>query len=919
MTIDRWSQINEIFHAAVALDPQQRDSYLAEVCGADSGLRKELENLVAGHESAQASQQTAFIRGAVQQLAGREDDEPVVPGHDFGPYRVIREIGRGGMGRVFLAERADHEFSRRVAIKLIKRGMDTDAIIRRFRNEREILASLDHPNIARLLDGGTSRDGLPYFVMEYIEGQPIDSFCDERRYSISERLRLFRKVCAAVTYAHQHLVVHRDIKPSNTLVTAEGEPKLLDFGIARVVPTGESSETTASLTGPILMTPEYASPEQILGLPASTLTDVYSLGVVLYRLLTGASPYAFRTPAELREVICHVEPKRPSAAVVDVQSRASAGGVDSAGSAPEGSLERTRKRLQGDLDNIVLMAMRKEANRRYQSVEQFSEDIRRHLESLPVLARGESPSYRVAKFTHRHRAVVTAALAATLILLGGIVTTSLEARRARAQEQLAKEARARAERRFNEVRKLARTVLFDYHDAIKNLPGATPVRERLVRDALQYLDGLAAEAANDRSLLRELANAYERVADVQGGTMEANLGNTAGAIESGNKALRIRESLLASDPQDKGVQRELAASYYKVGALLWETGDISGATDYVRQALRFREALANADPGDTARQRELSAALDRLGMLLLEQGNAAEALKYYRRSLEIETALPPAEQVLESTRRPMSVVYEHIGSALLQMDDLPAALENNSRALSIRAGLSKDFPLNADYKRTLQVSYYNQGEILARMGRIRAALDSYLADVAICEQLHRADPRNEQYRGDLAYGLIRVGDMLFKLARYPEALTNYKRSHDLRSADVKSDPTNLWKRSSLIEAKAKICKILATAHRADEAQEPCSDAFSMMQATVLDPGNAVIRSFFGDTYADLADGDATLALDRSLSAAERRKHWQSAHNLYVRSLEIWQDLGKRNILVQADRGKDEIVSQKIARCDSALQ
>src|SRR4029077_590638 len=256
---------------------------------------------------------------------------------DFGPYRVIREIGRGGMGRVFLAERADHEFSRRVAIKLIKRGMDTDAIIRRFRNEREILASLDHPNIARLLDGGTCRDGLPYFVMEYIEGQPIDCFCDERRYSISERLRLFRKVCAAVTYAHQHLVVHRDIKPSNTLVTAEGEPKLLDFGIARLVRTGESSETTASLTGPILMTPEYASPEQILGLPASTLTDVYSLAVVLYRLLTGASPYVFRTPADLREVICHVEPKRPSAALVDVQSRTSAGIVDSAGSEPAGS------------------------------------------------------------------------------------------------------------------------------------------------------------------------------------------------------------------------------------------------------------------------------------------------------------------------------------------------------------------------------------------------------------------------------------------------------------------------------------------------------------------------------------------------------------------------------------------------------
>jgi serine/threonine protein kinase/tetratricopeptide (TPR) repeat protein len=914
MNPDRWRQVNELFHAALAIDGQKREAYLAEVCQ-DVGLRQEVEKLIAGHESAEASMQTASVREAVQQFF--QDDETLTIGQDFGAYRVVREIGRGGMGRVFLAERADEEFHRRVAIKLIKRGMDTDSVIRHFRNEREILASLDHPNIARLFDGGTSSDGLPYFVMEYIEGQPIDSFCDERKYTVTERLQLFRKVCAAVAYAHQHLVIHRDIKPSNILVTSEGDPKLVDFGIARLLQT-DSDAATATMTGFHLMTPEYASPEQVLGQPANTLTDVYSLGVVLYRLLTGTSPYEVRnrSPQQIAEAICRLEPKRPSTAAVEPHFSDGLAG-EPRGAMQKGSNEHLRKRLQGDLDNIVLMAMRKESHRRYQSVEQFSEDIRRHIDSLPVLARDDTIRYRLTKFTRRHRRAVAAGSLAAVMMIAGVVTTTFEARRARVQEQLAKEAQAKAERRFNEVRQLAHSVLFDYHDAIKNLPGATPVRERLVRDSLKYLDGLAREATGDRTLSRELANAYERVADVQGGTMEANLGNTAGAIESGKKALQIRTSLLASDPKDRGVQRELASSYFKVGTLLWETGDMPGAADYLRKAVLLREDLAKAQPTDMEPHYELAASYDRMGMFLLEQGDAAGALTFHRRSLAIYTSVQDLEQARESTRRSISVEYEHIGSALLDLDDLDGALENNRRALSIRAALSRDFPLNVDHKRTLQVSYYNEGEILARMGRTRAALDSYRAQVAIGEKLLRADPRNEQYRGDLAYGLIRVGDMLFKLARYPEALVNYERSQHLRSADVKADANNLWKRSSLIEAKAKICKTLAGAHRAGEARQPCSDALSLMQATALDPGNAAIRSFFADTYSDVAAAETALAGGES-SADERRNRWRAARILYVRSLEIWQDLQTRNILAPSDRGKKDAVLQKIALCDAGL-
>jgi len=915
MTSDHWREINELFHAALAIDSQKREAYLAEACEGDVELRQEVESLIASHESAEASMHTASLRAAVQQVVQEDDSLPV--GQDFGPYRVLREIGKGGMGRVFLAERVDEEFHRQVAIKLIKRGMDTDSVIRHFRNEREILASLDHPNIARLFDGGTSRDGLPYFVMEYIEGQPIDRFCHDRKYSITARLQLFRQVCTAVAHAHQHLVIHRDIKPSNILVTPEGNPKLLDFGIARLL-RAPSDASTATMTGFQLMTPEYASPEQVLGQAPSTLTDVYSLGVVLYRLLTGTSPYEIRnrSPQQIAEAICREEPKKPSISAIELRPS-----VDSTGepavSIPEGSKER--KRLRGDIDNIALMALRKEPHRRYQSVMQFSEDIRRHLESLPVSARDDSIGYRVAKFTYRHRTGMAAGLLAVLMMIAGVIATSFEAHRARVQEQLAKEAQTKAERRFNEVRKLAHTVLFDYHDAIKNLPGATPVRERLVRDSLQYLDGLAADAMSDSSLSRELATAYERVADVQGGSLEANLGNTGGAIESGKKALNIRASLLARDPQNAGLQRDLASSYFKVGTLIWETGDMSGAADYLRHALGLREELAMAEPADVERQYELSTAYDRMGMVVLEQGDTAGALKDFQRSLEILNALPETEQKRERARRSISVEYEHIGSARLELADLTGALENNSRALAIRAALAKDFPVNADYKRTLQVSYYNQGEILARIGRTNAALASYRAELTLGEKLLRSDPSNEEYRGDVAYGLIRIGDMLFKLARYREAMGNYRRSQELRSADVKADPTNLWKRSSLIEAKAKICKTMAAAHESSEARENCSGALSLMQHTALDPGNSAIRSFFADTYSDLAQAEAALADNGSKGVGERRQHWRSARNLYERSLQIWQDLQTRKILARADQGKKDAILQQIAVCDTHLQ
>ena len=305
MSSERWQRLTDVFHAAVALESAERGAFLADTCAGDPALREEVERLLAAHERAGDFIESPAV--AIQGARAEADDSAA--GRRIGPYRVAREIGRGGMGTVYLAERADGHFEQRVAIKLIKRGMDTDLVLSRFRAERQILASLDHPNIARLLDGGTTDDGRPYFVMEYIEGQPIDEYADARRLSVAERLDLFLQVCSAVAYAHRHLVIHRDIKPANILVTSDGMPKLLDFGIAKVL-HADPDEATSTITGLRLLTPEYASPEQVEGRPATTASDIYSLGVVLYALLTGRSPYRVRSraPQDIAESVRTSEP-----------------------------------------------------------------------------------------------------------------------------------------------------------------------------------------------------------------------------------------------------------------------------------------------------------------------------------------------------------------------------------------------------------------------------------------------------------------------------------------------------------------------------------------------------------------------------------------------------------------------------------
>jgi serine/threonine protein kinase/Tol biopolymer transport system component/tetratricopeptide (TPR) repeat protein len=408
VTPERWKQIEGVFDAAIDLAPGERDAYLAGECGTDAELRRQVEQLIRSHEQAGSFIEEPAVAGVIGDAAkasaagafdaatfdgGAYEEAAPLIGRRVGSYRIVRELGRGGMGAVYLAVRADDEFQKRVAIKLVKRGMDTDFILQRFRQERQILASLDHTYIARLMDGGTTDDGLPYFVMEYIEGLPVNQFCDAHKLSTAERLRLFLKVCSAVAFAHHNLVIHRDLKPSNVLVTTDGAPKLLDFGIAKLLnPEMGGRALDPTTLAMRLMTPEYASPEQVRGETVTMVSDVYSLGVLLYDLLTGHRPYTLRSrsPEEIARVICEQEPERPSVAVNLIEVIPAYGREpleitpDSVSRVRDGSLEKLRRQLSGSIDNIVLKALRKEPQRRYQTVDEFARDIEHYLEGRPV-------------------------------------------------------------------------------------------------------------------------------------------------------------------------------------------------------------------------------------------------------------------------------------------------------------------------------------------------------------------------------------------------------------------------------------------------------------------------------------------------------------------------------------------------------
>jgi eukaryotic-like serine/threonine-protein kinase len=419
-----WDRVKSLFQQAIELSPEQRKFFLNEQCKDDPGLRKEIESLIESYSKSGGLLEITSIQSDESESLNDSSD-PFI-GMTLGKYKVEKKIGDGGMAVVYSAVRIDEHFTRRVAIKFIKRGMDTEEIIKRFKIEQQTLAALNHPSIANIIDGGTSKNGLPYFVMELIEGEPINKYCKNKNLSVTEKLKLFRKVCSAIQYAHQNLVIHRDIKPVNIFVTSGGIPKLLDFGIAKLLNTSDG-QTSLTRTGLRLMTLEYASPEQLKGEQITTSTDIYSLGIVLYEILTDNFPYKFNNtlPYEVERVICTTEPLKPSTVVRNIDNRLNEDKNNQLENSPKlfdtKHYAKISRRLSGDIDNIVLKAMQKETARRYSSAEQFSEDINSHLTGLPIIARRNSIGYRSRKFFERHKVGVIATAVILLSIIAGAV------------------------------------------------------------------------------------------------------------------------------------------------------------------------------------------------------------------------------------------------------------------------------------------------------------------------------------------------------------------------------------------------------------------------------------------------------------------------------------------------------------------
>ncbi len=889
MTPERWKQVEVVFEQALELPAGERAAFIQKNCEGDEELRREVESLLESHASAGRfiDQPDIFFRE--EDL--KDDDTSVAAGQLIGAYRIVREIGRGGMGAVYLAERADEQYKKQVAIKLIKRGMDTDSVLRHFRNERQILASFDHPNIARLFDGGTTKDGLPYFVMEYIEGVPINQYCSAHGLSVVERLKLIREACAAVSYAHRHTVIHRDIKMSNILVTSEGTPKLLDFGIAKILQPGIESEALMTMTGVRPMTPEYASPEQVRGEPVTTASDVYSLGVVLYELLTGRSPYHFtsRSPSDVVREITNTEPPRPSTVVSN----------------------NNQQSVRGDLDNILLMALRKEPARRYQTVDQFADDIRRHLESRPVLARKDTIGYRARKFVRRNRVAVAGALLILVSLIGGLIATAWQAHRATVQKAL-------AERRFNDVRELAHSVLFDYHDAIKNLPGATRVRERLVKDALNYLDSLAGEATGDPALQRELAAAYERVGDVRGEAFGASLGDRAGATDSYRKALTIRETLVAAAPRDVQNRRDLAIISRKIGNQFLDTADPARGLEYLRKSLSLYSELATEQPMRAELQQDLAEAYTALGNGLEANGDESAVLEQYGKALPIYQELlqgNPKERVL---RRSLSVVYEKMGNALFLRSDTKGALENNAKALALRESLLAEDPTNTDYRRIVAISYQNNGDYRAWMKDTSGALESFRKKLQLDEQSVAADPANAQAVGDLAYSNLRLGELLVSSNDYTQAIGFLMHAADAyeKSAAIDQQDEGIPVRAA--GAYARLGLAQAKLGDGSAAQEQCDKAAKLLLSAANDPANAMARRVRAIAFGDLGEAYATLATNNG-SRDSAKQEWRAARDMYQRSLNVLQELQKSGILDADEIPEVDNTGRKLADCEAALK
>lgn len=881
MKTEEWEKINEIVLDALELDGKLRQQLIEESCRNSPEMLLEVESLLAGENAAEEF----FGLPALNNYSAFFDTEiepDALVGQEIGNYRIISEIRSGGMGSVYLAERADGKFEQQVALKLLRRELNTRDIRRRFRHEREILASLKHPNIARLLDAGATADGIPFLAMEYIEGLPIDVFCDKNNYNLNQRLKLFRAVCETVAYAHRNLVVHRDLKPSNILVTDDGIPKLLDFGISKLLTPEFEAESEHTITKLGAMTPNYASPEQLKLESVSTTSDVYSLGVILYELLSGRRPFQSYESniQQILRAVCEIEPPPPSLTIPPNASTAPRKATDAPtikldeNLYPDVIQQRTDEKtaaqqlrrtspqfvfsnpqlLRGDLDNIVLKALKKEPDRRYSSVEFFSEDIRRHLEGLPVTARPDTFSYRAEKFIKRHRAGVFAVAVVVLAIVGGLIATLWQARIAQAE-------RVKAERRFNDVRALANSFLFEFSPKIENLPGSMPARQLLVTRALEYLDNLSQEAADDLQLQSELAKAYEKVGDVQGNPQTPNIGDLKGALASYEKARTIRRKLLKLAPDDTEKQAALAENLEVAANINLNGGEFDKAETGLAETIALREKVIGQKPQDFAARASLATALRMSGFVPFYNSENEKAMEFYRRSLAIFAELSVENTDDAFVNMQHANLYLDVGENFSYMDDAAQAQENTQKGMEMLAAVYEKNPNNSRVRRAFFVSLLKRGELYRDDGDVKNSLDKYDQALELAKTALQNEPGSFQAKRDLVLANKQRAVTLKAANRIKESIESFAKAIEVSEQLRREDPSNILivydiagSYQDMSEMYYDLGDYQAARNSAEKAQENCGEVLAKNPAhTQAKIVTARAKIIIGKSYLSLAE------------------------------------------------------------------
>ncbi len=743
MTPEQWQRAKELLEEALDRAVDERTAFLDEACSEDREVRAAVEDMLKSGQPPSDFLQPPAAGAAVDLLV--EGVLPAALGAQIGAYRLDDVISSGGMGTVYRAARVDQELEQQVAVKIIRRGMASPDVLRRFRREAQTLARLEHPHVARFLDAGTTDDGLPYLVMEYVPGQALDRFCDERRLKVRERLALFRKVCAAVHYAHQNLIVHRDLKPGNVLVTDDGLPKLLDFGIAKLLDPEELAEFgDPTTTAHRVMTPQYASPEQIRGEPTTTASDVYSLGVMLYELVTGHRPYEVKAKPrnELERLICEVEPATPSAAISRIIEIAQPDGTtrritpDTVADQRDDRPDRLRRRLAGDIDTIIMTALHKDPSRRYASVEQLSEDLRRHLEGLPVQARPDTWSYRTAKFIRRNKVTVSAGVLVLLSLTGGIIGTAIGLRRA---EEARAEALAEAENALVAMQTAER--INDFLQVM--LAAADPYKEGkdvTVRQVLDLAAGRIADELADEPLVR--AAVQHTI-----GATYASLALYDAAEPHLQAALQIRRDELGTQ------HAEIWPTLYELGQCRLGQGDYDSADQRLREALTICSAHFGEDHPDVARLQA------KMAFVAYQRGHYDESRDLYEKALEL-------------TRRSHGEDHPYVASCLSQLASVHRATGSLHNAEQLcREALSMRRkhlgPRHLDVALDLSLL----GGLLRTKGDLAAAETMYREALEIRRKhLDDRDPRVAEAIDNLGVLLRQRGDLTTAEVLYREAL-----------------------------------------------------------------------------------------------------------------------------------------------------